>query len=854
MNAFRRRLRLIIFLVSGVPLALAGIVYTGYQLLSAWDERASALTLRADLLSEQLAQRLALGRLGEVGLIVTGMAGSDDLAAAVVTDAQGRVVTQLSRGGPQTPPPGITPGRVQRGLQRMEYLEPLRWQGRRVGSLYLAVKLQPIYSQVAQSALVGLLMITVAFAIAFIIAVRFERRVVSRVASVKALAERGPDAFSSGDQAVDDDEEEAELADLVHAVRDLVRRVHHSNRHLRSSRAYFLALINNTADLLFVVDGDARIRFANDAVQRQLGHRPDALEDRSLCDLVVDDPREHGRSFEDCLKQLAEQAPALEFKHADGSSRLLELRISDRREDAAVAGVLISARDVTDRKVLEEELVYKNELLNSVFNNIPALVYLKDAEEHRYVRVNRAMEEFLGLPGRQVVGRTDADLFPADEANRLRASDEQALRTGGLTEELGFAFPTRDGGMRTVNKRAVGIIPEDGRPRYVLVVADEATEHSLLVRELKSREDRYRHVVENASEGFILHDVDGRILDVNRRSCESLGYSRDELLALNMANVMVASGDEPLKQRWRSLKPGERQCIQGQLRRKDGSLLAAEVGLAVWERDGRRYIIALTRDTGAKPAEPAATASEHNGQSGLAVLVAEPDSAVRRQITQRLQELGCRVTAAITGAEALVAARAGRYRLALVAPCLPDLEDAGLLDWLEVGAAGQGAAQVVGLGEPEQPERWPRGQRFLPRPPDSAALAELLYGEAGTKPATMRGGSLGDLDPETARQVMEAFESDCKERLARMLEELGQGEDDALRRDAHALKSGSLQVGAAEMSEHCDALSAAIRQGDRDGARRHLDRLMQAFQGSLERAREDYPSADEQPESPEDRG
>ncbi len=852
MNAFRRRLRLIIFLVSGVPLALAGFVYTGYQLLSAWEERASALTLRADLLSEQLAQRLALGRRGEVGLIVTGMAGSDDLAAAVVTDSQGRVVTQLSRGGPQTPPPGLTPGRVQRGLQLMEYLEPLRWQGRRVGSLYLAVKLQPIYSQVAQSALVGLLMITVAFGFAFIIAVRFERRVVSRVASVKALAERGPDAFSLGDQAVDDDEEEAELADLVHAVRDLVRRVHHSNRHLRSSRAYFMALINNAADLLFVVDGDARIRFANDAVQRQLGHRPDELEDRSLCDLVVDDPREHGRSFEDCLKQLAEEAPAVEFKHADGSSRLLELRISDRREDAAVTGVLISARDITDRKVLEEEVVYKNELLNSVFDNIPALVYLKDAEEHRYVRVNRAMEEFLGLPGRHVVGRTDADLFPADEANRLRASDEQALRTGGVTEELGFAFPTRDGGMRTVNKRAVGIIPEDGRPRYVLVVAEEATEHSLLVRELQSREDRYRHVVENASEGFILHDVDGRILDVNRRSCESLGYTRQELLSLSMADVMVAAGGEALKQRWQSLKPGERQCIQGQLRRKDGSVLAAEVGLAVWERDGRRYIIALTRESGDEAAEPGA-ASEHAGQSGPPVLVAEPDSAVRRQITQRLQELGCRVTVATTGAEALVAARAARYQLALVAPCLPDMEDTGLLDWLQVGAAGQGAAQVVGLGEPEQPERWTRVRRFIPRPPDFAALAELLRLNAGTKPATARGGSLGDLDPETARRVMEAFESDCKERLARMLEELGQGEDDALRRDAHALKSGSLQVGAAEMSRHCDALSAAILQGDRGGARRHLDGLMQAFQEALERAREAYPSAEEDPESPENR-
>ncbi|RPI35809.1 MAG: hybrid sensor histidine kinase/response regulator, partial [Nitrospiraceae bacterium] len=115
--------------------------------------------------------------------------------------------------------------------------------------------------------------------------------------------------------------------------------------------------------------------------------------------------------------------------------------------------------------------------------------------------------------------------------------------------------------------------------------------------ELGASEKRFRTLVDQAVDAFFLFDPEGRIVDVNQRACESLGYTRDELLSLSIQNVdageaAVQSGEK----KWGNLQPHVPVTNETVYRRKDGLTFPVEVRLGIMEISGRLLIMGLARD------------------------------------------------------------------------------------------------------------------------------------------------------------------------------------------------------------------------------------------------------------------
>jgi len=132
--------------------------------------------------------------------------------------------------------------------------------------------------------------------------------------------------------------------------------------------------------------------------------------------------------------------------------------------------------DITDRKAKERELRQAEEFLDSVVENIPAMVFVKDARELRYHRINRAAEQILGLPRAAFVGKTDHDFFPAEKAARYVAQDREALGAREPLEIMEDAFFTADGEERMLRTRKIPIRGKDGEPLYLLGISEDITE------------------------------------------------------------------------------------------------------------------------------------------------------------------------------------------------------------------------------------------------------------------------------------------------------------------------------------------------------------------------------------------
>lgn len=120
--------------------------------------------------------------------------------------------------------------------------------------------------------------------------------------------------------------------------------------------------------------------------------------------------------------------------------------------------------------------------------------------------------------------------------------------------------------------------------------------HEDLVEELRQSESRLRAMVRQAGEGIFVHDLRGRLIDVNQRAHEYLGYERGELLALSFLDVERSPPSKKLQKLWRELKPGSPVGFEGVLRRKDGSTFPADFRLSLLTQSGDPVVLALARD------------------------------------------------------------------------------------------------------------------------------------------------------------------------------------------------------------------------------------------------------------------
>src|SRR5262249_14310515 len=116
------------------------------------------------------------------------------------------------------------------------------------------------------------------------------------------------------------------------------------------------------------------------------------------------------------------------------------------------------------------------EFLDTIVENVPALLLVKEAREHRYVVVNREAEKFFGVPRTNLIGKTAHDVFPRDQADLITRRDAEVLRSGlpMLVEENRIQLPGEC--QRLVKSRRLAVRDTEGAAKYLLTVIEDVTE------------------------------------------------------------------------------------------------------------------------------------------------------------------------------------------------------------------------------------------------------------------------------------------------------------------------------------------------------------------------------------------
>jgi PAS domain S-box-containing protein len=140
--------------------------------------------------------------------------------------------------------------------------------------------------------------------------------------------------------------------------------------------------------------------------------------------------------------------------------------------------------EIEGRELAEQEARRHQRFLESIVENIPNMIFVKDADELRFVRFNRAAEELLGMPRGELHGKNDHDLFPSEEADFFTAKDREVLAGKRLFEIVEEPIHTRSRGVRLLHTKKIPILDEHGEPEYLLGISEDITDRRRAEEEL----------------------------------------------------------------------------------------------------------------------------------------------------------------------------------------------------------------------------------------------------------------------------------------------------------------------------------------------------------------------------------
>ena len=270
-----------------------------------------------------------------------------------------------------------------------------------------------------------------------------------------------------------------------------------SERHARN-------LLNSTAEAIYGLDLQGKCTFCNPACVEMLGYdREEQLLGQHMHNLIHHShPNGEPYPVEECQIYVAFQNGQGTHNDAevlwrkDNTCFPAEYWSHPLHENGKLVGAVVTFLDISERKEAEEKLershatLRNNErFLDSIINNIPNMIFIKEAKELRFVRLNKAGEELLGVSAEEMIGKNDYDFFPEEQASFFVANDQKVLEDGDVLDIAQEAIETKTHGQRILHTKKTGLYDDMGEPLYLLGISEDITDRIEVEKELVSAKE-----------------------------------------------------------------------------------------------------------------------------------------------------------------------------------------------------------------------------------------------------------------------------------------------------------------------------------------------------------------------------
>ena len=252
-------------------------------------------------------------------------------------------------------------------------------------------------------------------------------------------------------------------------------------------------------------------------------------------------------------------------------------------------------QDISERKQAQQALANERVLLRNLVDNLPVAVYLKDTAGRKTL-ANPVDLQNMGLTSEaELLGKTDYDLFPPEQAAAFHADDELVLQTGQPVLNREEQLTRADGSIRCLLTSKVPIFDNSGAVTGLVGIGLDITERKRAEEQMNLQIS----ALAAAANAIVVTNRDGKIEWVNPAFTKLTGYSAEEAIGGNPR--MLKSGEHPpafYGTLWATVLTGN--VWHGELvnKRKDGRLYTEEMTITpVQGADGQiAHFVAIKQD------------------------------------------------------------------------------------------------------------------------------------------------------------------------------------------------------------------------------------------------------------------
>uniref|UniRef100_A0A7C6AGJ7 PAS domain S-box protein n=1 Tax=candidate division WOR-3 bacterium TaxID=2052148 RepID=A0A7C6AGJ7_UNCW3 len=325
-----------------------------------------------------------------------------------------------------------------------------------------------------------------------------------------------------------------EFNKMVNKLKATITELRESNRQMEAIVKRLERIFNNSGDIILFINKYGTIVEINKSVKDILGYEPDDLKGKHFA--------KTGLIFSEEIPDLLERFKIAVKKAVikdklnltcitkDGVNLHMEAGLRLLKDEEEVEGIIVVLRNVTEHIQSDIRLKEEKEKLRSIISSIEDLVLIVNKDLHlvEYYESPSSRENFILASVKGYAGKSIKNFFPKSIASEIEKTMQYCMKTREIqqidypvsAQKKNLWFSARIAPVEDSNKSITG----------VSILIRDITEQVDMEKALEQAEEKYRKIFEQSPQGLIILDAEGRIVDVNKKLCELLGYKRSEMV------------------------------------------------------------------------------------------------------------------------------------------------------------------------------------------------------------------------------------------------------------------------------------------------------------------------------------
>jgi len=336
---------------------------------------------------------------------------------------------------------------------------------------------------------------------------------------------------------------------------------------------WFRALIENSHDILTLIDERGKVVYSSPSTSRVLGHKIKDYVGRVIFDFI------HPEDIEPIMKQFRRVlerdgnfvAAECRFRHADGSWVWLEGSGINLINEKTIRSIVINCREITERK---NAFLAQARLALIVDSTSDAII--SKSLDGVVTSWNHGAEELYGFSADEMIGQSVLKIIPGDKIQEFRSVLERLAR-GENIEHLETVRRSRSGSFIDVSVSISVLRDNEGRIIGASTISRDVTEH-------KRAELRRQYIVEAAMDAVVSIDAEGRIIEWNRQAELIFGYAREEIFGKKLSETIIP----------RAHRQAHEQGMKHYFKTGVGPVLNRRIEISALNRSGKEFPVELS--------------------------------------------------------------------------------------------------------------------------------------------------------------------------------------------------------------------------------------------------------------------